>query len=185
MAPRARSKLAPPCSNLRCFASKCTVWRKYLWRCWDFLAPGELRLLYPSSLRPWWDRFTINSCASCTYWLGSNRRHGWSRFSRELFAVVVMKGICIFIENTNINSFPAKCCYAHVGDLDYILWRSDSRVVFEFNSCTLYQEFNRVASDILHPKKWSWSDGSSKWSENEETFSGNGFTCLKFENWQF
>ena len=34
----------PPCSNLRSFGSKCTVlyWRKYLWHCWDFSAPGEL-----------------------------------------------------------------------------------------------------------------------------------------------
>jgi len=31
----------PPCSNLRSFASKCTVLKRvgYMWHCWDILAP--------------------------------------------------------------------------------------------------------------------------------------------------
>jgi len=37
MVPGARSSLAPQCSNLKSFESKCT-WRKNLWYCWDFSA---------------------------------------------------------------------------------------------------------------------------------------------------
>ena len=33
------ASLAPSCSNLSSFGSKCTVLKKYLWHCWDFSAP--------------------------------------------------------------------------------------------------------------------------------------------------
>jgi len=38
--PGQEASLAPPCSNLRFFESKCTILkRKYLWLCWDFSVP--------------------------------------------------------------------------------------------------------------------------------------------------
>ena len=41
MAPGQGACLAPPCSNLRSFGSKCSLlyWRKYLRHCWDFPTP--------------------------------------------------------------------------------------------------------------------------------------------------
>ena len=37
--PGQEASLAHLCSNLRSFGSKSTVWRKYLWHCWDFSTP--------------------------------------------------------------------------------------------------------------------------------------------------
>jgi len=39
MAPGAEESLAPPCSKLRSFGANVLYWRKYLWYCWEFLAP--------------------------------------------------------------------------------------------------------------------------------------------------
>ena len=42
--PGQEASLAPPCSNLRSFGSKCSLlyWRKYLWHCCDFSAPPAM-----------------------------------------------------------------------------------------------------------------------------------------------
>jgi len=37
------TSLAPPCSNLRSFGSKCTVLKKCLWQCCDFWPPAVIR----------------------------------------------------------------------------------------------------------------------------------------------
>ena len=62
------TSLAPPCSNLRSFGSNVLYWRKYLWHCWVFSAPGALCPLAPSryapALRCWIRSWYLNKTSS-------------------------------------------------------------------------------------------------------------------------
>ena len=57
MGPGQEASLAPPCSNLRSFVSKCAVLKKvYLQHCWDmtFRHPANCAPLSPSRYAPAW-----------------------------------------------------------------------------------------------------------------------------------
>jgi len=51
--PGQEASLAPPCSNLRSFGSKCTVLKKVLGTLLGRFGAQETVPLCPSSLRPW------------------------------------------------------------------------------------------------------------------------------------